>query len=283
MDWLASFWADKPLIRVLDILIVWYVIYRLLLFARGTRAMNLIKGVAVILFIKFMSATMELHTVDWILGQVISWGVVATVVLFQPELRKALEVLGRGLMLGKKSGQHPSEKMIDDLEKSVLYMSKRKIGALLSIEGEDSLEEYMATGIPIDSEISHQLIVNIFIPNTPLHDGAVIISNYRLAVAAGYLPLSDNPNISKELGTRHRAAIGLGEITDALTLVVSEETGSISLVKKDHLHRNLTPEELHELLTQYLLPESEKTNERDMLQNARNLLLSSFKQRGGRS
>src|SRR5699024_4749031 len=139
----------------------------------------------------------------------------------------------------RRNQKNPSQKLIDDLENALLYMSKRKIGALISIEANDKLEEYIETGTAMNSEISNQLLINIFVPNTPLHDGAVIISNYRIAAASCYLPLSESSLIPKELGTRHRAAIGLGEVTDALTLIVSEETGSISMVKHDHLHRDL--------------------------------------------
>ncbi|MCW6652517.1 diadenylate cyclase CdaA [Aerococcaceae bacterium NML210727] len=283
MEWLSQLLADNPIVRLLDIAIVWYIVYRLLLFARGTRAMNLIKGVAVIIVAKFLSATIGLHTVDWILGQVISWGVVAMIILFQPELRKGLEVIGRGFTRQRKNAKNPSSKLIDELEKSILYMSKRKIGALISIEANDSLEEYIETGILLDSAISSQMLINIFIPNTPLHDGAVILSGYRIAAAGCYLPLSDDQLIPKELGTRHRAAIGLGEVADPLTIVVSEETGGISLVKKAHFHRNVTSKELRALLTQYLTVAEEELVERDLFQYVRDAFTSSFKQRGDRA
>lgn len=223
--------------------------------------MNLLQGIALILVAKFLSQTIGLQTVDWLLGQVISWGVVALIILFQPELRKALENLGRSLFRNRQSQRNASEQLIDDLEKSLLYMSKRKIGALISIENEDPLLEYISTGIDLDSDVSSQLLINIFIPNTPLHDGAVIISDYRIAAASCYLPLSESRTIPKELGTRHRAAIGLGEVTDALTLIVSEETGAISIVKNDFLHRDLNLEELHQLLLQYLYTDTEEEDQ----------------------
>lgn len=280
MEWLSQFLSDNPMVRLLDIAIVWYIVYRLLLFARGTRAMNLIKGVAVIIIAKFLSATIGLHTVDWILGQVISWGVVAMIILFQPELRRGLEVIGRGITRQSKNTKNPSNKLVDELEKSILYMSKRKIGALISIEANDALEEYIETGILIDSVVSNQMLINIFIPNTPLHDGAVIVSGYRIVAAGCYLPLSNNQLIPKELGTRHRAAIGLGEVSDALTLVVSEETGGISLIKKDHFHRNVTSKELRELLMRYLITTENEPVERDLFQYVRDIFPTILKQRG---
>lgn len=278
MEWLKQLLIDQPHVRILDIAIVWYVIYRLLMFARGTRAMNLMKGVGVIVVARVVSSMVGLQTVNWLLDQIISWGVIAMVVLFQPELRKALEVIGRGLTRKSKS-QNPSEKLIDDLEVSVLYMSKRKIGALISIEAQDSLKDYIQTGIPIDSEISHQLMTNIFVPNTPLHDGAVIVSDYRVAAGACYLPLSASDAIPKELGTRHRAAIGLGEVSDALTIIVSEETGGISLVKNDHLHRAVKPKEFRKLLTEYLSMAEEQR--KDSISWVRDFIATNFKQKGG--
>ncbi|MBK0347323.1 TIGR00159 family protein [Aerococcaceae bacterium zg-ZJ1578] len=250
--------GDQTLAKVLDILIVWFIIYQILLWARGTRVMNLLKGVALIFIARALSSMLGLQTIDWLLNQVISWGVVAAIILFQPEIRKALENLGRNLFRNRKNNQNPSDKLISDIEKSVQYMSRRKIGALISIESEDSLEEFVKTGIPMDSYVSNQLLINIFIPNTPLHDGAVIISDYRIASASSYLPLSESTLIPKELGTRHRAAIGLSEVTDALTVIVSEETGAISLVKRGHLHRDLSATELDELLHQYLTSETQE-------------------------
>lgn len=262
MNWFTSYFLDKPFINILDILLVWYLIYFILKYVHGTRAMNVLKGVAVIAFAKFISNVFKLETIDWILQQVISWAVVGTIVLFQPEIRKGLESLGRGLSPTKKSSVNPNSKMIQDIVTSVQYMSKRKIGALISIESEDSLDDYIQTGIPLDAKISHQLITNTFIPNTPLHDGAMIIANFRIKASACYLPLSDSLTIPKELGTRHRAAIGLSESTDALTIIVSEETGGISLAKKSTLHRDVSSKELQQLLSEYLtLDETQTENE----------------------
>lgn len=270
IDFFNQFMANQPLVRVLDILIVWYLIYKLLMYARGTQIMNLLKGVGIFLIAKGASSLLGLQTIDWLLGQVLSWGVVAMIILFQPELRRALEILGRDLFKNRRGTNNPSEKLIDDLEKSVQYMSKRKIGALISIEGQDELSDYISTGIPLDAEVSNQLLINIFIPNTPLHDGAVIISNYQIAAASCYLPLSESKSIPKELGTRHRAAIGLSEVTDAVTIIVSEETGDISVVKGDTLNRALSREEFREKLEEYLFREEE--GPKDFLQIARDFI-----------
>ncbi|MBA5729312.1 TIGR00159 family protein [Aerococcaceae bacterium INB8] len=277
LDFMNQFMTNQPIIRILDILLVWYLIYRLLMYARGTQMMNLLKGVGIFLIAKSVSSLAGLQTVDWLLGQILSWGVVAMIILFQPELRRALEILGRDLFKNRKSKNNPSEKLINDIEKSVQYMSKRKIGALISIEGQDGLGDYISTGIPLDAEITNQLLINIFIPNTPLHDGAVIIRDYQIAAASCYLPLSDSTLIPKELGTRHRAAIGLSEVTDAVTVIVSEETGDISVVKGDKMNRALDRNEFRNILEEYLFVDEEDS--KDILQVIRDFLNDSL-QRG---
>lgn len=260
-EFISQYITDQPLIRLLDILVVWYLIYLLLMNARGSQIMNLLKGVGIIITAKFITGLIGLHTVDWLIGQVLSWGVVALIILFQPELRRALEVIGRDLFRNKRYTKNASVKMIEELEKSLYYMSRRKIGALISIEGTDSLEEYVATGIPLKAETSNQLLINIFIPNTPLHDGAVIIKDFKIMAASCYLPLSNSTHIPKELGTRHRAAIGLSELTDAVTLIVSEETGDISIAVGDELYRGIQGEELTDLLMKYLCTNDEEAQE----------------------
>lgn len=281
-EWFQQFLADKPLVRLLDIAIVWYIVYRVLLYARNTRAMNLIKGVGMVLVAKFIASTVGLQTIDWLLQQIISWGVVAVVILFQPELRRALESIGRTVSSrSRKLTQDPTVQLIQDLDKSVWYMSRRKIGALISIERQNSLAEYIQTGIPMDSAVSHQLLVNIFIPNTPLHDGAVVIANHRIAAAACYLPLSGSQSIPKELGTRHRAAVGLSEVTDAVTLIVSEETGGVSLAMRDHLHRDVEPKELKALLERYLVDKEGGTGNESSRNRLVTDLLSFFNKQKG--
>lgn len=253
---LQSLWnqyiTGQPLIRLLDILLIWYLVYLLLNRAYGSQMMNLLKGVGIVIVAKFFTGAIGLHTVDWLLGQVISWGVVALIILFQPELRRALEAIGRDLFRNRRFTRNASAKMIEDLEKTLVYLSRRKIGALISIEGTNSLEEYMSTGIPIDAITTSQLLINIFIPNTPLHDGAVIIKDFRVVAASCYLPLSNSDQIPKELGTRHRAAIGLSEVTDAVTLIVSEETGDISIAVNDNLYRAIQGQELKDKLNELL-------------------------------
>lgn len=282
--WFEQFINNQPLVQILDILIVWYLIYKLLMYARDTQMMNLLKGVGIFILAKFLSSIIGLQTIDWILGQILAWGVVAAIILFQPELRRALQMIGQNLFRNRTIQKNPNEVLIDDLKASLKYMSKRKIGALISIEGKEPLTEYIETGIPMDSEVSNQLLINIFVPNTPLHDGAVVIQNYRIAAASCYLPLSDSSMIPKELGTRHRAAIGLSEVTDALTLIVSEETGDISLVKHEVLHRAVKDDELHDLLIKYLLTEANKKEEtsKDLIVWFKDSFRDSLKQWGDR-
>lgn len=285
LEWLNQFILDKPIVRLLDILLVWFIIYRLLIYARGTQMMNLIKGVGIFLALKILSGIIGLQTIDWILSQILSWGVIAAIVLFQPELRRALEVLGRTLFRKNRNRQNdPDVKLVSDLEYALNYMSKRKIGALIVIEDQDELKDIFETGIDLNAEISRQLLINIFVPNTPLHDGAVVIRNYMIAAASCYLPLSENGQIPKELGTRHRAGIGLSEVKDALVLIVSEETGDISLVKDGSLVRELDKEELHRLLELYLLTEDadDDDKEKDYWQLARELVLGSFEDQEGK-
>ena len=239
------------LLRIgVDIALIWYVLYKLIMLIRGTKAIQLLKGIFVILGIYLVSYLFELHTVFVMIEQVIVWGPLAIIILFQPELRRALEQLGRGSFFArnKKSEEEIFNKTIEAIVKSCNYMAKRRIGALITIERETAMGDYIETGIPIQGQLTNQLLTNIFIPNTPLHDGAVIIKRDEIIAAACYLPLSESPFISKELGTRHRAAMGISEVTDALTIVVSEETGQISVTKSGELHRDLDQDKLTEML-----------------------------------
>jgi diadenylate cyclase len=251
--------ADFPFLKylssVVDILLVWYVIYKLIMVIRGTKAVQLLKGIFVILIVRVISDFFGLKTLSWIMEQAITWGFLAIIIIFQPELRRALEQLGRGKFFSRSSSQEDEdpEKTVTAIVKATDYMAKRRIGALISIERETGMSDYIETGIPLDSKISSELLINIFIPNTPLHDGAVIIQKSTVAAAACYLPLSESPFISKELGTRHRAALGISEVTDSVTVVVSEETGGISLTKNGELHRDLSADQFKELLSNELL------------------------------
>jgi diadenylate cyclase len=179
------------------------------------------------------------------MDQILPFGFLTIIIIFQPELRRALEQLGRGRLFARTNMQEEEERdrLMEAITKSVSYMAKRRIGALISIEKETGLSEYIETGISMNSELTSELLINIFIPNTPLHDGAVIIQKNKIAAAGCYLPLSESPFISKELGTRHRAAIGLSEVTDAITIVVSEETGAVSITANGDINRNLNAEE----------------------------------------
>jgi len=242
------------IVRIIDIVIVWWLLYRLMKMIQGTKAVTLLRGVGIVIVVKLVSWYVGFTTISWLTDQIINWGVIALVVVFQPEIRRALEHLGRSALFKQRQGYQSEVKLIDELDDAIQYMSKRHIGALISIEMETGLEEYIETGIPIDAEVTSQLLINTFIPNTPLHDGAAIIKNARLAAAAAYLPLSDNPMIPKELGTRHRASVGISEVTDALTIVVSEETGAVSITRNAELMQSLSREDYRKYLTRQLVP-----------------------------
>ena len=250
-DW--TFW--KYVSSVVDILLVWYVIYKLINIIKGTKAVQLLKGILVILIVRVASDFFGLTTLSWMMQQVITYGFLAIIIIFQPELRRALEQLGRGKFFSRSTSpdEDGQEKTVEAILKAADYMAKRRIGALISIERETGMSDYIETGISLNSKISAELLINIFIPNTPLHDGAVIIQKNNVAAAACYLPLSESPFISKELGTRHWAALGISEVTDSITVVVSEETGGISLTRNGELHRDLKAEELREMLSNELL------------------------------
>lgn len=262
IDW-SQVVTWRNFLNVVDILVVTFFIYQLIKILRGTRAVQLLKGIAVIIIIKIASFFLELQTVDWIVDLVIQWSVLAMIIIFQPEMRRGLEHLGRGSFFNRtKRKVNPGENLVQHLVKAVQYMAKRRIGALISIQMDTELDEFIGTGIPLDADISSELLINIFIPNTPLHDGAVIIKDYKIASAASYLPLSESTIISKELGTRHRAAIGLSEVTDAITIIVSEETGGVSVSYKGELLRELSKEDFEKFLSKNLIivEEEEKKN-----------------------
>jgi diadenylate cyclase len=254
--------------NLLDILIVWYLVYKLIMIFKGTRAIQLLKGVGIFVLIKFAAVFLQLQTIDWIMNSVIQWGVVAVIIVFQPEIRKGLEHLGKtGFRKRSKRTINAGERLVAELDKAVQYMAKRKIGALISLEEQDSLDEYASTGIPIGGVVTNQLLINIFIPNTPLHDGAVIIQDYKIATAASYLPLSESSLIPKELGTRHRAAIGLSEVSDAITIIVSEETGGISIAHGNRLLREMTRENFVAYLTDQLVVEDQEEKSTNFIQD----------------
>jgi len=244
------------IVRIIDVVIVWWLLYRLMMLIRGTKAVTLLRGVGIVIVVKVVSWYIGLTTISWLTDQIINWGVIALVVVFQPEIRRGLEHLGRSALFKQRQAYQDETKLINELDDAIQYMSKRHIGALISIEMETGLEEYIETGIKIDAEVTSQLLINTFIPNTPLHEGAVIIKDARLAAAAAYLPLSDNPTIPKELGTRHRASVGISEVTDALTIVVSEEPGAVSITRNAELMQSLSREDYRKYLTRQLVPEN---------------------------
>lgn len=244
----------------LDVLIIWYLVYRLIMLIRGTKAVQLAKGIVFIFIVRIIAGLLQLHAVTYIVDQIVSWAVIGIIVIFQPEIRRGLERLGRTpIFSGRGESAHAkSVKMVQELDKAMQYMSKRRIGALITIQQDTGLDDYIETGIKLDADITGELLINIFIPNTPLHDGAVIINNNRIAVAAAYLPLSDSSMIPKRLGTRHRAAVGISEVTDAVTIVVSEETGGVTITKNGRFLLDLTREEYLKYLNAQLVPKEEK-------------------------
>ena len=259
-DW-SNLITAQHLINLLDVAVVWYAIYQLMMLLRGTKAVQLFKGIVVIVIIKLLSWYIGLSTVSWIMDQVINWGIIAIIIIFQPEIRRGLEHLGRGTFVHNRKQGAEEEKMVKALDQAIQYMSKRRIGALITIQMNTGLEDYIETGIKLDADITGALLINIFIPNTPLHDGAVIIKDNKIAVAAAYLPLSESNLIPKALGTRHRAAVGISEVTDALTIVVSEETGGVTITKNSELLRDLTQNDYLKLLRNELIPKQEVKND----------------------
>ncbi len=260
MDVLTDFFdrylrlSNLPSIRfadVLEIIILSWLFYRILRWIKNTRAWGLMKGALVLIVFILIANALEMNTIMWLVQNLLSVGLVGLVIIFQPELRRSLEELGRKRMIPllssesrKQNDDSFSDKTVTELVKASFEMGKAKTGALIVIEQDTPLGEYERTGIRVDGIVTSQLLLNIFEKNTPLHDGAVIIRGNRVTAATCYLPLSDNMEISKELGTRHRAGLGISEVTDSVTIIVSEETGAVSLVQKGRLMRGLTSEEL---------------------------------------
>ena len=243
---------------VVEICIITYFIYQVLLWIKNTRAWMLFRGILIILGFLLLAAVFQMNTILWLGETLFSAGFVALMSVYHPELRKALEQLGRSNVLSaiaslgfsKSMEQRFTDRTVSDLVMASFEMGAVKTGALIVIEKTDPLTEYERTGISLDAVLTRQLLINIFEKNTPLHDGAVIVRGDRVVSATCYLPLSDNMELSKELGTRHRAAVGISEVSDAVTIVVSEETGSISIARDGELIRNVTDEQLQEELKQ---------------------------------
>lgn len=262
-DWVSRMVSFIPAIRlnnVLEILIISVLIYYILIWIRDTRAWTLLKGILVICAFMLFAYVFQMDTILWLFQNLISVAIISIFVLFQPELRRALEQLGRKNILssffnlgGSAATDEQTVKTVEktksEIIKACVEMSKVRTGALIVIEQEVQLSEYERTGIFLDSLVSSQLLINIFEHNTPLHDGAVFIRNNRIVAATCYLPLSDNMLLSKELGTRHRAGVGISEVSDSITLIVSEETGMISVAHDGMLFKGLSQDELREQLS----------------------------------
>ena len=263
---------------IVEIIIISAIVYQIIKWLQLTRAWTLFKGIIVLLLFALMAVIFQLDTIAWLLSNSLSVGIMAAIVIFQPELRRALEQLGRTNFLrnfifsSDEEGSQKSfltEKGITEIVRAVFEMSKVKTGALIVIEQKVALGEYERTGIAVDGIVSSQLLINIFEHNTPLHDGAVIIRGNRIVSATCYLPLTDSMELGKELGTRHRAAVGISEVSDSTTIVVSEETGGVSVAKDGKLYRSLDREELKERLN---LLRPEPTGSMDVLKKWKGLL-----------
>ena len=246
--------------KVLDIAIVWFILYQLLKYARTNFKLTLIfKGVLIIVLLKVLSDWLNLNTVGILLEYVISWGPLAIIIIFQPEIRNVLESIGRSQLLGrhKTLTVDEREKMVYEIINAVEYLKKNRIGALIVIERDYSLAQFIEPANKIYADISSELLISIFWPNNPLHDGGVIVQGDKITCAGSVFPTSMNPNISKRLGTRHRAALGISEISDAIALIVSEETGRVSLAIKSELNYNLSLDDVKLILLEELQPKKE--------------------------
>ena len=259
-DFIATYIARMPSIRwvdIVEILLIAFLMYHILVWVKNTRAWSLLKGIIVIAVFILIAAYFQMNTILWIVQNAFGVAVTAVVVILQPELRKALEELWQKNIISSiipfetyrtsEEGRF-SDKTINEITKACVEMGKVKTGALIVIEQNQSLSEYERTGIDVDGIVTSQLLINIFEKNTPLHDGAVIIRGNRITSATCYLPLSDNMALSKDLGTRHRAGVGISEATDSMTVIVSEETGKISVAYKGELERSLDGDRLKERL-----------------------------------
>ena len=259
---LAPYFQFPEVIRyAVEIVVVTFVVYQLMILVRKTRAEQVLKGVIFLLFVYGLSLLLDLKTIVFVISNAIQFGMIALLIVFQPELRKGLEQIGRGSRLwGRvalwREGDRPQQ-LVTALTRAMLALAREKTGALIVLEEKTGMNDIISTGVSLDGLVTAELLVNIFEPNTPLHDGAVIIQGDRVAAAGCYLPLTENPNLSKQLGTRHRAALGVSEQSDALAFVVSEETGVISMARDGKLTRYLGEKGLTEILTERYTSEEE--------------------------
>ncbi|MBN1354503.1 MAG: diadenylate cyclase CdaA [Candidatus Omnitrophica bacterium] len=237
---------------LIEIAILWFVFYMLLLFIKGTRTVQVLKGIIIIVVIFLITKELQLETINWILAKLFTISVIAFVIIFQPELRRGLARIGQ---FGMFSSQ---QETLEEIVKAALVMSKKKIGALIAIEREIGLKPYIESGIRLDSQVTSEILNTIFTPNAPLHDGGVIVQGSILAAAGCLFPLTQNPHVSSSLGTRHRAAMGLSEETDAVVVVVSEETGDISISVNGRLTRHLDEQEFGRVLSNIFRPKKSR-------------------------
>ena len=258
---LRSFVPTFTLTNLFEIAIIAYFVYKVLVWIKNTKAWLLLRGIVFILGFTVVAIVFQMDTILWILERAATIAVTALIIIFQPELRRVLERIGSskfmaGFFSFYKNDEQINEQTIDAICRASFDMGRARTGALMVIERQLTLKDYEITGINVDAAVSSQLLINIFEHNTPLHDGAVIIRGNRVAAATCYLPLSDSTNISKALGTRHRAALGISEVTDSVTVVVSEETGRVSIVQEGRLRRADSIEEMKNILN--LLPQPEE-------------------------
>ncbi|HBG2538985.1 TPA: TIGR00159 family protein [Clostridioides difficile] len=246
---------------LIDISIVAYIFYKIFMFIKDTRAEQVFKGIIFLLLATQLSNTFKLHTVYWISLKALDYGVIAALIIFQPEFRAGLEHIGRAKfnLFGKNvnTSEETLNRNIEEIVEALYSLSRQKIGALIIMERETRISDIINTGTIIDAEISRQLLINIFIPNTPLHDGAVVIRDSKVKAAACFLPLTESKDLSKDLGTRHRAGIGVSEVSDCITLIVSEETGGVSIAKAGKLYRDISRERMMNILRSNLKTNTE--------------------------
>ena len=261
MQSLNAVFSNLRMRDVVDIVIVAVVLYKLFTLIKETRAEQLTKGIVVLLILTKLSEWAELFTINWILNNAMTVGTLAILIVFQPELRRGLEYIGRSRFFTKSLIEIRGEslsKVVEEIVEAAASLSRQKIGALIVIERQTGLNEVAETGTRINGLVSSDLLINIFIPNTPLHDGAVIIKDDKIKAAACFLPLTDNTSVSKELGTRHRAALGISERSDSLSIIVSEETGAISVAENGSISRYLDTKTLTQILLDMYKPDADK-------------------------
>ncbi|MDR5659821.1 diadenylate cyclase CdaA [Serpentinicella sp. ANB-PHB4] len=262
MDELIGIILNIRIRDVADIAIVAFVFYKLYMLIRETRAEQLIKGIFVLLLATQLSQWLQLHVINWILINTMTVGLIALLIVFQPELRRALEYIGRTKFLTKSIVDIEHEELntvVDEICEAMASLSRQKIGGLIVLEKETGLNEVIETGTVIDGKVSRALLINIFMPNTPLHDGALVIRKSQVLAAGCFLPLTENTNLSKDLGTRHRAGLGITERSDSIVIIVSEETGAISVAENGKLTRFLDIKTLRvRLINSFITTENKK-------------------------